>query len=438
MATINFFVSAKKRKIAPVYVRLSAGRGTDLIVKSGLMVNPAEWSNKTQTIKQRIKTKEEEDFTSKLRELRTEIEDRIKSYGQEFARQWLESVIYQFHHKKEQDAKTLNEYIEQHIIEIEEGKQQTKSGRNVTIGTARRLRGFQRIFNEYQGVYTEKGLNRLKVAEKKPRPLQLIDFDNVTIDFYKSFNNFLSDEGYLLNTQGRFIKELKYFMNKSLIDKKHTNREFKEQAFGGVTEDSFTIYLTQEQIEKIYQHDLSHDKRLETARDKFIVLCETTLRVSDYDNIDINIRSVKGVRVIDLYQKKTGNRVIIPLTQRMKEILDKYNGQLPRIHENYVNKYIKTVAFQVGLTETVHWETTKYGKKYPKSAKMYELITCHSGRRSGATNMYLAGIPIIDIMKITGHLSEKTFMRYIRITAEETALRLSEHEYFNTPLRIAK
>ena len=36
-------------------------------------------------------------------------------------------------------------------------------------------------------------------------------------------------------------------------------------------------------------------------------------------------------------------------------------------------------------------------------------------------------------MKITGHKTEREFLKYIRTTKEETAEMLSDHEYFNRP-----
>lgn len=64
--------------------------------------------------------------------------------------------------------------------------------------------------------------------------------------------------------------------------------------------------------------------------------------------------------------------------------------------------------------------------------KKHQLISSHTARRTGATNMYLAGIPIFNIMLITGHKSVKTFLEYIRITLEENALILSNHPFFAT------
>ena len=44
--------------------------------------------------------------------------------------------------------------------------------------------------------------------------------------------------------------------------------------------------------------------------------------------------------------------------------------------------------------------------------------------------MYLAGIPSIAIMKITGHKTEKEFMKYIKISEEQNAAELMSHPYF--------
>jgi integrase len=104
-----------------------------------------------------------------------------------------------------------------------------------------------------------------------------------------------------------------------------------------------------------------------------------------------------------------------------------------------VNRFIKTVAYQCGINEVLRWEATKYGKRYNTEAPKWKLITCHTGRRTAASNMYRAGIKTLDIMKLTGHRSEKSFLQYIRLTNEEVALELSKHPYFTgTTLKIAR
>ena len=431
MPTLKYFISSKKRSLAPIYIRLSAGRGVDLIVKTGLLVNTERWSNATQTIKQRILTEDDNKLITKLKGLRDHVEGELQVYTGEKSKEWLIGSINKFYNKRDGDSKDLNGFIEVFLTEAEQGNRKGKSGKNIIPGTINGWRGFQRIFNEYQGVYTDDRIKELEKLEKPLRPRKTVDYEGITIDFYNSFVEFLSNEGYSLNTMGRFIKALKYLMKKALNEHKHNNKEFQETAFSGFTEDSFTVYLTEAEVEKIYSHDLSKFPRMELARDTFIVLCETALRISDYPQIEMNIREVNGKQLIYVFQQKTGNQVIIPLTRRMNAILKKYNGKLPRIPEQHVNKYIKSVCMWCGITEELHWTAQKFGKKYSKSAKKYELISCHTGRRTACTLMYLAGIPTIDIMKISGHTSEGAFMRYIRVTAEETALQLAEHPYFN-------
>lgn len=51
----------------------------------------------------------------------------------------------------------------------------------------------------------------------------------------------------------------------------------------------------------------------------------------------------------------------------------------------------------------------------------WQLVSTHTARRSFATNMYKLGIPSITIMKLTGHRTEKAFMKYIKLNEDEHA-----------------
>ncbi|HPM87423.1 MAG TPA: integrase, partial [Bacteroidales bacterium] len=143
--------------------------------------------------------------------------------------------------------------------------------------------------------------------------------------------------------------------------------------------------------------------------------------------------------VIEIIQQKTGEKCIIPIRPELNFILSKYDYNLPRTHEQKVNKYIKEVVKMAEIIETVSYEESRGGLKVKKSEPKYELIKTHSARRSGCTNMYLAGIPTIDIMKISGHKTEREFLKYIKVSKEETAVILSDHPYFvGNTLKIAR
>ncbi|MFR9656925.1 MAG: site-specific integrase [Rikenellaceae bacterium] len=213
----------------------------------------------------------------------------------------------------------------------------------------------------------------------------------------------------------------------------HNNGNIESRKFKVVTAKVDNIYLTEAELTAMYELDLSKRPALDAARDVFLMGCYTAQRYSDYSTInETNIRKLmSGEVVVDLKQLKTGNRVIVPARREVLEILAKYDNILPKTYEQKVNKYIKEVAEMAGITDEIEVEQMEEGRIVKNIVSKNELVKTHTARRSGATNMYLAGIPSIAIMKITGHKTEKEFMKYIKASEEETAMELMNHPYFS-------
>ncbi len=430
---MHFIVRGEKRDLVPIYIRHGKIDGR---IKTGFMVEPSRWSNETETIRQRKLSTSDEVLIKRLDELRAFIRNEEKLHPGERSTTWLQGLINKFHGIKEDTGSdTLNSFLDDFIEKAASGERKNKNGLNLAKGTITSLKGFQRALLEYQGIYSPERVKEFqkKDPSKKLRRKKIVDFEDVTIDFYNDFVAYLSNEDFKPNTMDKFIGLLKYIMRKALQEKKHSNREFLETAFAGFSEESHAVYLNNDEIDKIYTADLSEFSAGHSmARDAFIVLCETALRISDYKKVDL---SIKG-QLIYLYQTKTAGRVVLPISPRLQEILGKYEGRLPTISDQKINKYIKDVCKKCEINEKVTWIAHNKGMKHETSAEKWELITCHTGRRSAATNMYLAGISSIDIMKITGHKTEKSFMKYIRITEEETANKLLKHPFFNRNLKV--
>lgn len=111
--------------------------------------------------------------------------------------------------------------------------------------------------------------------------------------------------------------------------------------------------------------------------------------------------------------------------------MDKYENRLPKSYEQKVNRFIKEIAREAGITEKIEVSYVQNGEKKTHLVEKCDLVKTRTARRSGVTNMYLAGIPTIAIMKITGHKTEKEIMKYIKITEEQTAMELMNHPYFS-------
>lgn len=259
-----------------------------------------------------------------------------------------------------------------------------------------------------------------------------IDFDTITLDFYNQYIHFLSTKHNLsANTIGKHIKTLKTFMSEATERGLNDNFQFKKNKFKTIREEADTVYLSVQELSQIERLDLSASPRLEKVKDLFLIGCFTGLRFSDFTQIKpeniIESKSLMQVRT-----QKTGERVSIPLHRVVKTILKKYNDNLPKAYSNQVmNRYIKEVCCIAGIKEELETTITKGGKLVKTPEKKFNLISTHTARRSFATNLYLADVPSISIMKITGHKSEKSFLKYIRVTQEQNADKLLNHPFFS-------
>jgi integrase len=292
----------------------------------------------------------------------------------------------------------------------------------------------------------QKYATSLKVLKEFSAETGLTRFDQIDRDFYEKFisymqsaiwyseevNGILVTKRYSQNTIGKYVANLKTFLQHATEAGINTNMDFKNRKFAVPSEDVEKIYLRESELMALYKLNLSSFPGLEAARDLFLVGCYTALRYSDYTNIQPeNIVSTDQGSVIKISTQKTGQRVVIPLHQVVREILQKYNNHLPKAISNQkTNDHLKELGKRAGITEKVSITKMTGGVRRTVTRSKYELISSHTARRTGATNMYLAGIPAHSIMKITGHKSEQSFISYLRFDEEDNALILQNNPYF--------
>ena len=121
------------------------------------------------------------------------------------------------------------------------------------------------------------------------------------------------------------------------------------------------------------------------------------------------------------------NHVIIPLNKLAKKIINKYNGGIPEgIHMNDFNKFIKGIAKDAGINEEIIITQKKGPDKVESTYNKFELIASHTCRRSFCTNEYLKGTPTLFIMKISGHRTERNFLKYIKVDEQVAAQKMLE------------
>ena len=121
------------------------------------------------------------------------------------------------------------------------------------------------------------------------------------------------------------------------------------------------------------------------------------------------------------------NPVVIPLNDTAKMIIRKYDMGIPEgIHMNEFNKLIKGIAREAGIDEEIIITQKKGSEKVEKTYKKFELVASHTCRRSFCTNEYLKGTPALFIMKISGHRTERNFLKYIKVDEKIAAQKILE------------
>jgi len=242
----------------------------------------------------------------------------------------------------------------------------------------------------------------------------LVSFESINLDFYRRLQNYMIKSlNHSLNTFGKRIKTIKSIMNYATEMGVNKNLEYQKKSFKVLSKKTKRIYLTIEEINRLEKLNLNGT--LEKTRDAFILMCYLGLRYSDYRKINKNSIS-DGY--LDITMHKTNEQVSIPIHPNALDIINKYNYILPQLSNTKLNKQIKKVCRYAEIDELVI--------DRDKTSNKYELVTCHTARRSFATNGYLSDVPIRDLMRITGHKKETTFLNYVQVKREVKLSRILE------------
>lgn len=250
------------------------------------------------------------------------------------------------------------------------------------------------------------------------------DWHEVDSAYYFKLIQKMNELGFSKNYQGSIISKLKTVMSEGFKLKYHKNTDFMN--FKKMAELPDTIYLTQNEVDKLYELELTEDIE-RRCRDLFILGIYTASRFSDYSRLTRkNIKS----DFINFIQNKTGESVLIPMSPRVKEILTIYGDKPAYSNQTVFNRKIKEICKKAGMTKNVIVRKSLGTSHETMVTPKYKLVSSHTARRTGATLLYMSGVPLRQCMLITGHRSEANFMRYIRITKEENAQKLADLPFF--------
>jgi len=378
----------------------------------GQSVKPIDWNEKKQRVKNKLATTNDGKFA--LNDMLENLEQAcLRAYSEALKdgipepiilKNTLDQLINKNHNNVDKSTKPTLFSLAQRFIDGEikfRGKDKGRGSLNNYAAVTKHLKEYQ-AYSKYK-----------------------VDFDTINLEFFYSYVSYLKNNKKLsVNTIAKDISILKVFMGEA-VDLEYTdNIKFRHKKFSYNEEETENVYLTEDELAQLYQLKITN-KKLEEVRDLFIFGAWVGLRFSDFSNIKPeNIVQMKGDHFIKMITQKTKDPVIIPCNPVVMEIFEKYAdrpNKLPKTISNQkFNDYIKEVCKLANFDEK--------GRVSSKPEKILaDLVSSHTARRSFATNYYLQGFPTIDLMKITGHKTERSFLKYIRVSKLDTAKRLSAH-----------
>lgn len=341
-------------------------------------------------------------------------EMRIREEQEQLVREGIEA----------EKAKIWN-YLSQFCADIKSGTRLNGNGR-YSPGTVKAWHSFKRLYNGF---------------DRKHK----FTWNMVNREFVAKFLSYMEKGGYMVTSQNKYLVTLRALVGYAYTDGIHNN-DRATQCFSKKKieerDKAAEIYLTEKELQALFEMPLTGLQ--EQVRDVFLVGCYTCQRVSDYSNISVEsfTTTAKGTPIIRLIQQKTRNEVKIPIINpNLKAICEKYNYNLPPVVDVILNRYIKQILRELSktvpsLAKTIPTILTQkqeqniakgkteveYNSKGEVVAPRYACVTSHTARRSGITNMYLSNkYTIVQMMHVSGHKTQKTFMDYIKLSSDEMA-----------------
>jgi len=157
-------------------------------------------------------------------------------------------------------------------------------------------------------------------------------------------------------------------------------------------------YLTDEERKRI-EDTLPTSETLVHVKDCFLFSCYTGLAYADASSLKKrNFTMQDGSLFIVTERAKNGSDVLIKVIDKAREILERYDYELPFMSNQKYNQYLKILAAQCGIRKR---------------------LTSHMARHTFATMALHHGVPIEIVSKMLAHSDIQTTQIYAKVLAED-------------------
>ena len=451
----NYFLRTKREKgTASVYLRVQKRNPKlNILVCSKVSVDIQQWDKVTQDVAKwndYCKTQDGRKVKETLDSISSAIDNLISQGIYDKARidEVVEDVVFREERERQRIQEEEERQEQERLRQIKEQEEEARKA-DVILFLENFLEGIKngRIKNKAEN-YTPNTCkvwsNFLGILKRfiQIYPFTWKDINKALADHFVSF---MEKNGYMVTSINKYIICFKAMIQNAMDQELHNNpialRAFSKKKIQE-TDKAKEIYLTKAELQALYEMPLEGLK--DKVRDVFLVGCYTCQRFSDYARLEKEnfTTTAKGTKVVRIVQEKTGNDVVIPiLNDNLLHIAEKYGYDIPKVNDVILNRYIKQILKELSSTvpSLARKERTLLTMKEREKEKQglvsferdnkgnvikprYELVSSHTARRSGITNLYLSGnFDTYQMMSISGHKDEKTFYEYIKLSSDEVA-----------------
>jgi site-specific recombinase XerD len=305
------------------------------------------------------------------------------------------------------------------IDQSESGERTTKKGKKLAKWTIKKYKV---------------AINLLKKFSKETSyPLT---WSNINDTFYTRFTNYC---WYTLNhydnSVGSVLSSICAFLNWAVEKEMIANKIYNKKWIIWKENETDALVLYPDEIQALYEMPIE-EKRLQNARDNYIFGCLTCLRSANLLSlVESDLSIVGNSWYINPVQAKVDKQMSIKLHTIAIEIIKKNHGKyktlLPYMTYRTYNKHLKEVAklFKEHIAKdenkgliTNEWDKSftriryKQGKSVKVEMDITKMLTPHTERSTGITNLLIMGLLEYEVKKISGHAKGSTsFGKYVRI-----------------------
>ncbi|MEK6479077.1 site-specific integrase [Catalinimonas sp. 4WD22] len=414
MAKLNWYLDKPNSKKETRILLYYHFEGKRIKVPIGETIEPSNWDNKKQRVKEKISTEEfYEDLNKRLENIEKEVRKAHRKAK-------INRTVF-----TKDDIIKATKPIEK-LDFFTEYKKFIESKKNTSKESS-----IKKHYTTYNSLKKFQKSTGYKITFES---LNDVFFDNY-ITHLISHPDYLTKDDHIINIPDKkiglanntiesYLVRLRAFMNYATEKELTINKNYKK--FKVKEDDVEIIHLDIEEIEAFEELDLSGNKKLNNVRNLFLLECYTSLRYSDIVNLKPDNINEDAI-LINLTTIKTNDRLKIPISPPAKKVIKEFlEGNMYPISAQKFNTYLKELAQMAELNEPIIITRNSGSKRVELLYNKYELITSHVGRKTFVTIHYLGGVRTEILMSITGHKDYRNFKRYLKIGEKDKAKAIND------------